>query len=51
MSVPALVLTGAEDEISPHAAQKEIAAGIRDSDHVTVDAAGHLAVGTVYEFA
>jgi pimeloyl-ACP methyl ester carboxylesterase len=43
IAVPALVLSGAEDEISPRAAQDELAAGIPGSEHVTVESAGHLA--------
>jgi 2-keto-3-deoxy-L-rhamnonate aldolase RhmA/pimeloyl-ACP methyl ester carboxylesterase len=42
VSVPALVLTGGQDEISPRDVQAEVADGIHGSEHVTVEAAGHL---------
>jgi pimeloyl-ACP methyl ester carboxylesterase len=40
--MPALVVTGAEDEISPREAQEELTAGIPGAEHVTVDVAGHM---------
>jgi 2-keto-3-deoxy-L-rhamnonate aldolase RhmA/pimeloyl-ACP methyl ester carboxylesterase len=43
VSVPALVLTGTQDEIAPRDAQEELAAGMRGCEHVMVAAAGHMA--------
>jgi pimeloyl-ACP methyl ester carboxylesterase len=43
IAVPALVLVGAEDVITPPADAQEIAAGIKGSELVVVPACGHLA--------
>ena len=43
IGVPALVLSGAEDEVCPPPLQDELAAGIPGAVHATVADAGHMA--------
>lgn len=42
INVPTLVLSGAQDEVCPVSLQEEVAAGIRDAEHVTIAEAGHM---------
>lgn len=41
IAVPTLVLTGMDDELIKPERQEELAAGLRDARHVTIDGAGH----------
>jgi pimeloyl-ACP methyl ester carboxylesterase len=43
VGVPALVLSGAVDEVCPVALQEELAAGIPDAEHVVLADVGHMA--------
>jgi pimeloyl-ACP methyl ester carboxylesterase len=43
ISVPALVLGGSEDEVSPAAGMRAMAQRIREATYVEVPEAGHLA--------
>jgi pimeloyl-ACP methyl ester carboxylesterase len=42
VDVPTLVVSGAEDQVCPRPLQDELAAAIRDAEHVTVEGAGHM---------
>ena len=44
VDVPALVISGAEDVLTPPALGEELAAGLPDAQHVTVAEAAHMAM-------